>query len=282
MSNPSAEHPHTKVAFSTRCCPQWPAAEIVELAKRAQADGVEIELPSLEAAGSNQAFDILTRELDAQSVALAAVTLQISMPRVQEELKNLTDLLNRAADLGAGIFSLVDDALSPENATAAAHWMPQWLNPLADRAAERGITLAIQNSPAWPHGRDLWNLLERVDRPDVGVSWDLLQAMNTGETPTLAIAVLNTRLAHVHVADAKSAAGAGSIQLCPLGEGSIPLQAFMHRLQGIGYQGYVTYAAPSAIDAAHPAIGEMVSSAIAKLKHWLQPPVSHKKTVKHA
>jgi len=111
----------------------------------------------------------------------------------------------------------------------------------------------------------------------VGVSWDLLQSMDNGDAPSLAIAVLNTRLAHVHVADAKPSAAAGSIQLCPLGEGSIPLQAFMHRLRGIGYQGYVTYAAPSPIDAAHNAVGEMVSSAAATLKRWLQPPASHKK-----
>ena len=111
----------------------------------------------------------------------------------------------------------------------------------ADRAAEVGVALAIEN-----HGdlraAELQELIERVGRPNLGVTLDTLNLPRVGDdmlegTRTLASRVLLVQMKdHVATPDHRVEGGA----ICTaLGEGVAPLDEVLAVLDGVGFVGPV-------------------------------------------
>ena len=69
----------------------------------------------------------------------------------------------------------------------------------------------------------------------VGVCWDLFNAVQIGEPPSVSVPVLNSKIQYVQVQDATI--GALGATYCKLGEGEVPVEKFIRRLLGIGYDG---------------------------------------------
>jgi sugar phosphate isomerase/epimerase len=115
----------------------------------------------------------------------------------------------------------------------------------------------------------MWSMLEIVSHPAIACCWDLFNATLVGESPWISVPVLNSRIAYAQVKDAKlSALGA---TFCKLGEGDVPVQKFISRLQGIGYSGWVSFEWEKAWlpNIAEPE--EVLPAAFKKLQSWARP-----------
>jgi sugar phosphate isomerase/epimerase len=109
-------------------------------------------------------------------------------------------------------------------------------------------------------------MLETITHPSVGACWDVFNAALVGESPYLSVPTLNSRIVYTQVKDAKlSPLGA---TLCPLGEGDLPVEKFLTRLRGIGYDGYVTFEWEKAWLPNIAPPEEALPAAIKKLKEW--------------
>lgn len=111
----------------------------------------------------------------------------------------------------------------------------------ADRAAGVGVALAIEN-----HGdlraAELLELIERVGRPNLGVTLDTLNLPRVGDdmlegTQTLASRVLLVQMKD-HVATPDHSVEGGAI-CTALGEGVAPLDEVLAVLDGVGFVGPV-------------------------------------------
>src|SRR5439155_10461407 len=117
----------------------------------------------------------------------------------------------------------------PEAGPEVLERYAEHLPPLADRAAEHGVKLAIEhigssrflNSPT-----GVKKIARAVNHPAVGVYYDIGNAMHAGEDPVAAIPKLGRLIFQVHLK------GIGDRPL-----ERMPLDAVLEELQALGYEG---------------------------------------------
>lgn len=163
----------------------------------------------------------------------------------------LVAALDAAADLGAPAVRVFPGApawpSAPdrvpellESRNAVADRSARRLNAVAAYAAECGVLLAVETHDSHPTGTLLADILQRVEGP-VGAVWDLVHPWRVGESLTDTWAALRPWLA----------VGRGSVQVkdvalpdswtpLPVGQGSLPTDAFAELLVDVGYGGTVT------------------------------------------
>lgn len=269
-----------KLAFSTVACPTWDFETIVSKAKAFGYDGVELCGPINSArpiaANPFSADSAKVRDLFANAglpIACLSSSLAFANKRKTDQhlAADLVCHLDTARALGCSLVRILDTQVRPGQSSAAvAAAMANWLIPLADRAAELGVTILVENALSFRQARDLWMMLEMLNHPAVAVCWDVCNAALAGEAPAISVPTLNQRMRYVQVADAVLSAQAAT--LCKLGEGNVRVQELCQRLQGIGYNGWVCFEWDKTTlpNLAEP--DEVLPDAAAKLRQWTQPP----------
>ena len=159
--------------------------------------------------------------------------------------------IEAVAAMGCGRLCIVASGVGRGSVGSTALAMAAWLGPLADRAAERGVTLLVENGAALPRAKDLWRLQELAATPAVEICWNLWEGLRWGEDAVTAVSVLNRRLQYVRLD--------GGLWETPTGVETV--RQFLRRLQGIGYGGWVTVDLPPG-----PA-----AKAIAQMRGWVSP-----------
>jgi sugar phosphate isomerase/epimerase len=94
------------------------------------------------------------------------------------------------------------------------------------------------------------------------------------------VPTLNNRISYVQLKDAHL--GSLGATLCPLGEGDVPVQKFLSRLLGIGYNGFVTFEWDRAWLPNIAPPEEALPAAIKKLKEWTNQNTEEKSDEKEA
>jgi sugar phosphate isomerase/epimerase len=120
-------------------------------------------------------------------------------------------------------------------------WVAQSLRQVAPEAEQALVTIALETHDAFSSARRVAGVLRAVDSPYVAALWDSHHPYRVGETAQEVIEVLGTRLAHVHVKDARRVTpGDSAWQLTLLGEGEVPVREQLKLLVRYGYTGYVS------------------------------------------
>jgi sugar phosphate isomerase/epimerase len=144
-----------------------------------------------------------------------------------------------------------------------------WLLPLGDYAAERDVTIVVENALSFRDSKEMWLILDRLNHPSIACCWDLINAALIGEPPSVSVPTLNSKIQYTQVKDAKL--GALGALYCKLGEGDVAVQKFLIRLKGIGYDGYVTLEWEKAWLPNIAGPEEILPDSIAKLREWSKP-----------
>lgn len=116
------------------------------------------------------------------------------------------------------------------------------LRELAAQAAERGLTVGLENEHACNigTGSETKRLLEALDHPNLRVVWDPANALVAGENPypegygKLAA----QRIAHVHAKDCN--VRDHKAEWLPLGKGSVDWNGQLNALRRDGYEGWLS------------------------------------------
>jgi fatty-acyl-CoA synthase len=112
------------------------------------------------------------------------------------------------------------------------------LEPGLARAAEAGVTVALETHDGFSSAALVGELLRRVDNPSFAALWDVHHPYRVGESPNDVVRVLGTRIQLVHIKDARRR-GEGW-ELVPLGEGDVPVRESLAALAAAGYDGWLT------------------------------------------
>ncbi|HLL89107.1 MAG TPA: TIM barrel protein [Tepidisphaeraceae bacterium] len=258
--------PRIPLAFSTIACPAWDWAAVAARAKAVGYDGVELAAVPDDPATVRRLFT-------EAGVTIACVPGPGGAPARGSWTDEVRRAIDTAAGLGCGLVRVrhVGTARGRSGSDAALALGDQ-LSAVADDAAAAHVTLLLQNTPSLGTARALWGVLDRVGHPRVAACWDALAAAGAGESPAVAVPTLNSRIQHVHVADA-TLGGGGAAAPVPIGQGQVPIETLIRRLQGIGYGGYVTLAWDPAAWAAPAGEAEAVlAHAVTALRAWTEPP----------
>ncbi len=237
-----------KLAFSTVACPQLTVEEVVRQAKEWGYQGIELRTRGL--GGSDLASDPALTEpakivsvFEKMEIDPVCVSTEVSLhhrdsTRLYQATVQLKRDLELAAALGAKAVRIFADEVDlGEDRREVIQRVARNVHPLVDLAAELGVQILFENTPAFGHAKWWWWLLNLIEHPMIGVCWNVANAAAVGELSSISVPNLNSRIKLVKVQDVQVGTGTGYV---PLGEGDVGIQDLIKRLMGIGYEGYLT------------------------------------------
>ncbi|HYO09640.1 MAG TPA: sugar phosphate isomerase/epimerase family protein [Tepidisphaeraceae bacterium] len=268
-----------KFAFSTVSCPTWDFQTVVARAREYGYDGVEVRAflnESILTAANPFLTDPekLRRTFDDAGVELCCLSSSIAMTQHKRQdarlAGDLRQYIDAARRLGCPLVKVFDTQVKAGQSRALAGViLGDWLLPLADYAADRGVSIVVENALSFRASKEMWTILDRLNHPSVGVCWDLFNGALIGEQPAVSVPTLNSKILYAQVKDAKF--GPLGATYTKVGEGQVEIRNFLRRLRGIGYEGYVTVEWEKAWlpNLAEPEV--ILPDAITKLRDWAKP-----------
>jgi sugar phosphate isomerase/epimerase len=141
-----------------------------------------------------------------------------------DELRRYSDL---AAEVGASFVRAFLGELSEDVKPDPGIYekISDCLTAAAEYAGSIAVNIAVEPHDDFVRSSSVVPILSRVQHPALLVIWDIGNAFAASEEPTEGFELLKDRLAYVQVKDGKGRVP--DWQLCPLGQGDVPLgQAF--------------------------------------------------------
>ncbi|MDB5522306.1 MAG: sugar phosphate isomerase/epimerase [Rhizobium sp.] len=231
--------------------PSYPLGDVIERIAAIGYDGIEI------GAASPHAYpDYLNAErrreirhtLEANGLALASMLpapgggpgFNAASP-LPEERANTIDQYRKVVDLcadlgGSTVLYVAGWQVFGTSRAQAWAWSREALIQIADAAATRGVTIAIEPTSADSNlidsCDDAMQLMTQVGKPNVKLMFDTYHVIYRNEVSTDYIKRMGKDLHHVHLADVNRAA--------PSDNGKADYRAIIKELRKQDFQGYVT------------------------------------------
>lgn len=248
-----------KPAFSTIALPDWTLDEIAERCEPWGYQGVELRTfgyGSREFAGDPALTSpAKTRSMfDKAGVELACLGTSlrfdepISMPvigRVFGDEDRFTRAAKGAIDLAAKlecplvrVFAF--EAMGSEKRSSAVKRIAGRLALAVGAARNTGVRVVVENGGSFARAAQLAELLDAVDDPALGVSYNVAAGHAAGDDPEAALNVLDDALCVVRLSDYRNGAP------CVLGEGDVPNQRTVETARTMKFDGWLVYELPRA------------------------------------
>ena len=223
------------ITFSTLACPNWQIKTVIAKATEYGYDGIEWRGGSQGHVQPDMPADkkalLRQRSSDAGLVSLAVTAYTSFVSNIARERQANVDELRRYIDLAAEFGATYVRAFLgelPEGAqldSSMYEKISDCLNAAAEHANSVEVKIAVEPHDDFLRSSTIVPIFSRIQHPTLCVIWDIGNAFAAGEAAAEGFEILKDRLAYVQVKDGK---GQGpNWQLCPLGEGDVPLnQAF--------------------------------------------------------
>jgi len=270
-----------KIGFSTLACPNWDLDKVLDQAAVLGYQGIEIRglggelhLPQVPALAGNpgQVRDLIVeKKLELVCLGTSAALTMRDKAEVARQKGVILDFIELASKLGCTFVRLVaGEVQKRDTANKAFHRLVEGIKPLADGAAQRGVTLLVENGGDFRDSWSMWQLVDTVDHPAVRLCWNQVTAMTVLEAASTSIPRLGTKMALLHIADARFDERGVLLEHTPLGDGDVNVKKQIDLLKGIGYRGYLMYEWPKlwvdslpGPEAALPKAAEFLKAALA-------------------
>ncbi|MBP1568286.1 MAG: AMP-binding protein [Oscillospiraceae bacterium] len=239
-----------KISFSTGACSGFSWPDVYSMAKDFGYDGMELR-------SHGQVADMMfskqfsEKNVDKTLSVLRGVNLEIPCVssgcclkyRENEEaniaeVKGFIDLAEKVSSPYVRV--LADKAAGPVDGDSDDDYVAEVLKKLAAYAAGKNVTLLVETNGVYADTARLKTLIDKADSPNVAVLWDIHHPYRYfNEAPEKTIENVGKFIRHVHAKD--SIVKDDKIQFCLMGEGDLPLDSFWEELEGIGYDGYISF-----------------------------------------
>ena len=166
-----------------------------------------------------------------------------SAERNPETLRISKAIVDLAVDVGTKIVTTHIGTVPADRANPVYDVMLVACRELADYAATKGVTFAVETGPE--KAPLLRQFLDEIDSPGLGVNLDPANlVMCSHDDPVAAVKTLAKYIVHTHAKDGlpydpPRDDGARWIEL-PLGKGGVPWPEYLKALDSIGYHGFLT------------------------------------------
>lgn len=236
-----------KYAFMSFSTPKLTLAETVDVARRFGYDGIEPRVDAghghgIEVGASVAQRAAIRRQVADSGIALAclATSIQYADP-VQTEamLAQTRERIDLAADVGAPVIR-VFGGVGPTGASReqGIDLLAHCLHAVADQAAARGVTIALETHDEWCDPRHVVAVLERVNHPAIGANWDIMHPVRVAKMDiATSFTILRPWIRHLHVHDG---AMENPLRFLPIGQGVVDHRTALQLLRGAGYTGFIS------------------------------------------
>lgn len=232
------------VIFSTISCPSYGPTAVAEAVKRYGYDGIELYAMDggklLPDQMSERLSELKTAFRDTPVVGINSwgVIVQKEPEARQAEIAQVTRSFELANEFDCKVVKTFGGELPDDRPVdQALDEAAESLAILADRAAEKGVTLVVETHDGFCKGEMLARLLGRVEHPALGALWDVFHPHRKGESADETDRLIGDRVRHVHIKDAVREGDGWRFVLC--GEGELPIAEALRAMQRRGYDGAV-------------------------------------------
>jgi len=233
------------ITFSTLACPQWSIKTVIEKATEYGYDGIEWRggsqghvQPTMPAVQKSELQKMLV-DTGLSAIAVTAYTTFVSdlAEERQSNLDELRSYVDLAADLDATYVRTFLGEL-PEGMTIDSSMyekITDCLTMAADYAESVGVQIAVEPHDDFVRASTILPILTQLQHPALRVVWDIGNAYAAGEDLRESFELLKHRVAYVQVKDGMKQGA--DWQLCPVGQGHVPLAKAFAWLLADGYEG---------------------------------------------
>jgi len=234
------------ITFSTLACPDWSVASIISKASKYGFDGIEwrggpqghIHPSSL----AEKKRDLRQMCSDTGLIALAVTAYTGFVSSSVKERQDNVDELRRYCDLAAELDAqyvrtfLGELPMGTNPDTAIYENIAACLSAASEHALSIGVKIAIEPHDTFARSAAVTPVLNQTQSQSaLDVIWDIGNSFSAGDDSKEGFELLKDRLAYVQVKDGR---GRGdNWQLCPLGEGDVPLRQAFELLLVNDYKG---------------------------------------------
>lgn len=218
-----------KLAFSTLACPRWSVEEVAAAAKPYGYEGVEIRLIDgrvVESSLPRGDRDRVRKAFKDADLPIAALDTSVKAA-VDPSIAELVAMMELASEWGAPVVRVFGGGRSTGQAR-------RFLGEAAAEATRLGVTIALETHDEFSSAEVVAEVLRDMPAA-VGALWDVAHTFGAGEDAETVLRLLEGRIAHVHVKDARRD---GSLTL--IGEGEVQLRDSLDALASAGYDGWIS------------------------------------------
>ncbi|NQX58650.1 sugar phosphate isomerase/epimerase family protein [Paenibacillus qinlingensis] len=243
-----------KLSFSTLPCEGWSVDLLIASCQTLGYKGIELKEDHL------NAVSLATPEAELTDIAAKFRTAGITItnigskiifngigPDEEKALSELKQVIRMASTLrakGVRIFlgtylRFVEQRVQPKDEARIITYVQE----ACDYAKAYGVEIWLETHNEYSTGAVLNQFLQRVDRTNCKVIYDIIHPYEFGEKPEDTIRLLGDRCAHVHVKDGEPFADPKihEWKYTPMGEGQLPLHSIVSLLLESGYDGYFSF-----------------------------------------
>jgi len=241
-----------RLGFSTIACPGSDVDGVIDLARRAGLEGIEIrflrgtvDLSSLDELSPASIGTTRRRFEDAglDVVVIGTGVRMVSLdPAVREQqMEAARANLAIAQGLGARYLRVFGGPIpAGQDRERTLDAIATGLGAVADMTAAEGVECILETHDDFCTSASVLDLYRRGASDRLAVLWDTLHSHRHGETAQQTFAALGPRIRHVHVKDSFRADAQG-FDFALTGEGSVPVGSFLDVLKAAGWDGFVHF-----------------------------------------
>lgn len=241
-----------KLAFSTLGCPEWNLEQIADAACSLGYQGIELralggsinllDRPELQA----RAIEQTRAFLQDQNLSICCVDTSCSFDAVddcvrQENVEIALRHCELATALGAALIRVFPNEI-PARATReeTRDRIAASLREVAKRTPS-GVRIGLETHGDFARGQAAAEIIRLVDEDNVGLVWDVANALAAGDSIEESARAVAPYLMHVHLRDARAVAGDEHWLPVLAGRGAVSFVETIDALHGLAYQGYVSF-----------------------------------------
>jgi len=241
-----------KLAFSTLGCPDWTLEQVAAAARNLGYQGTELralggginllERPELQPSAIEQTRTFLRD----QNLSICCVDTSCSFDAVdartrQENVEIALRHCELAAALDAPLIRVFPNEI-PAGATCeeTRDRIAASLREVAGRAPS-GVRIGLETHGDFARGHAAAEIISLADHPNVGLIWDVANALAAGDSIEESARAVAPYLMHVHLRDALAVEGREHWLPVLAGRGAVSFAEVIDALNGLAYQGYISF-----------------------------------------
>lgn len=235
-----------KKAFSTVTCLDMSMTEIIEHAKRAGIDTLEVRL---DRQGNFMGYPLeniaeAKAILDKEGISIRDIGTSCGFrsyaPEMVAKFNSCIDIAAAVGAKGLRVFLGTGYKKHSDKVVCDYEGMVKSIRESCDYAAPLGVQVWAETHNDFSKGTVLAKLIKDVARDNFKIIWDLIHPYELGESAEETIEALGDNIAHVHIKDGRRNPDLNMVNYIytKLGEGELPIADMVWRLINRGYDGY--------------------------------------------
>jgi len=253
MATAYANTHNLKLSFSTKVCPEWTVAAIVDGMQTYGYDGVELRISKghLHGVEVDSPADYLAgvrKQFDAANLAVSCIATSYSfssadMAERQKNINGVKQCLRMADAVGAPYMRVFGgDIPHGLETTGVIDYIAEALDECTEFAEKERLRsmILVETYGAFSHSKYIAEVLSQVYSQKLGVLWDILHPLRVLEPAEDTYDSICDHVKHVHVHDCAFNEDRTRLVPCDPGEGFIPMHEITDLLKSGNFRGYLS------------------------------------------